>query len=516
MKNLKFLYVVMALAIMVAMIPAAAASAAPNKAAVACDQTYTATAGDWLSKLADKFLGNVNAYWAIMWATDSNNAADPTKFKTKLVNADQLEVGDVLCIPSKADADAFLKDFDPNTATGLAKLFPAGAKGQLIVGSWWTNGGEFAGLNQMFQMYKTQNPDVEIINAAIAGGAGTNFKGQLLSQLLGGVAPDVFQLHAGKEVETYNPGTLVVPIDDVYTKDGYEKLFPPDLVSLLKYKDHFWGVPVNIHRADVLWYNKSLLTKAGITAPPTNWDEFFAAADKLKAAGIAPVALGGHDGFELQHTLETILISELGADGWKGLWNGKTSWTDPKVTTALDVFKKYISYANADHDALSWAAATQLLIDGKAAFNIMGDWANGNFVAANFTDYGWAPVPGTKGIFDALSDSFALPAKAPDKDNAALWLDLVGSKAAQEAFNKAKGSICARTDCDYSSFNAYLQSSAADWKTDAIVPSVVHGAAAGPNYLKAYNDAVSLFATNGDAAAFQSALATAQTTGANE
>ncbi len=508
MKHLKFLYVVLALAVLFAMVPAA--SAAPASAAVTCDQTYTATAGDTLSKIADKFLGSIQSYWAIMWATNQNNAADPSKYKTKIVNADTLEVGDVLCIPSKADADAFLKDFNPNSASGVAKLFPAGAKGQLIVGSWWTNGGEFAGLNQMFQMYKQQNPDVEIVNAAIAGGAGTNFKGQLLSQLLGGVAPDTFQLHAGKEVETYDPGTLVVPVDDVYAKNGFDKLFPPDLLALLKYKDHYWGVPVNIHRANVLWYNKALLAKAGITSPPTTWDEFFADADKLKAAGIAPVALGGHDGFELQHTLETILLSELGADGYKGLWTGSTSWTDPKVTAALDVFKKYVSYANADHDALSWAAATQLLIDGKAAFNIMGDWANGQFIAANFTDYGWAPVPGTKGVFDGLSDSFALPAKAPDKENALLWLDLAGSKAAQEAFNKAKGSICARTDCDYSSFNAYLQSSAADWKTDAIVPSVVHGAAAGPNYLKAYNDAVALFATNGDATAFQNAMAAAQ------
>src|SRR5439155_7629617 len=154
--------------------------------------------------------------------------------------------------------------------------------------------------------------------------------------------------------------------------------------------------PVNIHRANVLWYNKTLFAKAGITAAPANWDEFFAAADKLKAAGITPVALGGKDGFELDHTFETILIGTLGADGYKGLWTGATKWSDPKVTTALNTFKRYITYANADHDALTWASATALLIQGKAAMNIMGDWANGEFTAAKMTDYGFAPAPGSK------------------------------------------------------------------------------------------------------------------------
>ena len=40
--------------------------------------------------------------------------------------------------------------------------------------------------------------------------------------------------------------------------EGWDKVFPKDLITLLKYQDHFWGVPVNIHRANVLWYNKKV------------------------------------------------------------------------------------------------------------------------------------------------------------------------------------------------------------------------------------------------------------------
>ncbi len=506
MKKVMFLNLILALALLLTF--ASTASAAPAKA-VACDQTYTVTAGDWLSKISDKFLGSVTAYWAIM-AQTNNKANEDTSF-AKLTNADSIEVGQKLCIPSKADADTFLKNFDPNSASGIAKLFGSGAKGQVIVASWWTSGGEFAGLNEMFKIYKTQNPDVEIVNAAIAGGAGTNFKGQLLSQLIGGVAPDTFQLHAGLEVDQYSPGTYVVPLDDIYAAQGFDKVFPADLLTLLKYKGHYWGVPVNIHRANVLWYNKALFAKAGITTAPATWDDFFAAADKLKAAGIAPIAFSAKDGFELNHVFETILIGKLGADGYRGLWTGKTSWKDAKVTDALNTFNKYISYANTDYAALGWANATAMIINGKAAMNIMGDWANGEFINAKFTDYGWAPVPGNSGIFDALSDSFALPAKAPNPDNAKAWIALAGSKAAQEKFNPLKGSICARTDCDASLFGAYSQSAMKDWASNAIVPSVTHGAASVPAWLKAYGDALTLFATNKDVAAAQNAFVKAAT-----
>ena len=43
------------------------------------------------------------------------------------------------------------------------------------------------------------------------------------------------------------------------------------------------------------WYNKAQFATAGITTPPANVDEFLTAVDKLKAADITPIALGGKD-----------------------------------------------------------------------------------------------------------------------------------------------------------------------------------------------------------------------------
>ena len=106
----------------------------------------------------------------------------------------------------------------------------------------------------------------------------------------------------------------------------------------------------------------------------------------------------------------------------------------------------------------------------------------------------------------ALSDTFGLPKGAKEPELTKKFLGVLGSKEGQETFNILKGSICARKDCDYSAFDAYLQSSAADWQVDTIVPSVVHGAAASEGWTTSYVDAIGAFVTNRDVAATQQAL----------
>ncbi len=455
---------------------------------------------DTLWDLAEKYLGNGFAWPAIMAFTNEMNLEDSSY--ARIENADLIFPGQKLRIPSPEDAEEFLATYDPSKPE---LLFPAGAKGQLVVASWWTAGGEAEGLRGLFDIYAAKYPDVQIVNATIAGGAGFVFRPVLKTRLIAGDPPDTFQLHAGLEVEGYDPETYLEPLDDIYISEGLETVFPADLLTLLKYKGHYWGVPVNIHRSNILWYDKSIFTEAGLT-PPTTWDEFWAVADALKARGVVALAMGTSGGWEAPHVFEDVLAGTCGAEKYKGLWTGAVPWTDGCVTQALENFKRMLTYVNTDHPALSWDGAGHYLIDNKGAMMIMGDWTNGWFQAQGYTDYGWAPPPGTKGIFVALSDSFSLPKEAPNRDNAIAWVKVCGSKAGQEAFNPKKGSICARTDCDPALFNEYLQSAMADWAMDAIVPSLVHGAAAIESWVTDFKDAIVLFVPSGDVASTQAAL----------
>jgi glucose/mannose transport system substrate-binding protein len=215
------------------------------------------------------------------------------------------------------------------------------------------------------------------------------------------------------------------------------------------------------------------------------------------------------EGWEMTHVFEDLLASSLGAEKYNGLWTGQTSWTDPGVTTALENLKRVVSYANQDHAALSWPAAARLAIDGQAACHNMGDWQIGEWTANGKVpgdDYLFGVTPGTSGIYVALSDMFALPQGAPNPENARAFLTTAASKEAEEAFNPQKGSVCARTDCDTSTFNAYLQAATSNWASDAIVPSMMHGAAAEDAWVKDISGIITLFVTSGDVATTQAAL----------
>jgi glucose/mannose transport system substrate-binding protein len=382
----------------------------------------------------------------------------------------------------------------------------AAGGGKLEMFSWWTTGGEEAGLKAMYALYKKDHPNVEIVNQAVAGAAGADAKAVLKNRMIGGDPPDAFQVHMGHELlDGYVAAGQVEPLDDLYKSEGFDKAFPKGVLDIVSGDGHFWSVPVNIHRANVLWYNKKVFADNNLTAPVT-FDDFFKVADALKAKGITALALGDKVPFASAHLFETVLVGTLGPDGYKGLWTGATKWDDPKVTDALNTFKKMLGYINSDHAALTWDGANDLVISGKAGMTIMGDWTDADYKAKKFTDYGWTNSPNTKGIYDALSDTFALPKNAKDRDNALAWLKLAGSRAGQDAFNPLKGSIPARTDAGQGDYDAYLKSAMEDWKKDTIVPSVVHGAAAKDGWAQSYTDAINSFVTNQDVAATQKAL----------
>lgn len=392
-----------------------------------------------------------------------------------------------------------------STGAGLQ----AGAARKLEIFSWWTAGGEADGLNAMFEIYKKRFPGVEIINATVAGGAGTNAKAVLKTRMTGGDPPDSFQVHGGEELtSTWVTTGFMESLGTLYQSEGWNRVFPKDLIDIVSYRGQPYSVPVNVHRGNVLWYNKKVFDENNLKAP-TTWDEFFAVAETLKMKGIAPLALGDKNKWEAAHLFEDILVASLGAEGYRGLWNGKTSWTGAGVKRALDTYARILSYVNTDHAAGTWDSATQMLIDRKAAMTIMGDWAAGYFTSKGWkpnVDYGFAPAPGTGGTFVVVTDTFGLPRRAPHRAEALNWLKVAGSKEGQEAFNPLKGSICGRTDCDLNKFDAYLKSSAADFSKNALVPSEVHGSAAPEGFATAFNDVINLFVTNKNAPSAQRAL----------
>ncbi len=403
-------------------------------------------------------------------------------------------------------------------ACGTPATTAPAASTQVEVFSWWVGGGEAAGLTAMTKVFAAQYPNIKFVNAAVAGGSGTNARAVLATRLQAGDAPDSWQAHAGQEIiGTYVAANQVAPLDDFFAKSGFGAVLPKTLLPLISKDGHPYSVPVNIHRSNVMWYNPKVLKDAGVAAVPTTWTEFFAACDKIVAAGKICISLGPQ--WTAMHLFENVMIGSLGADKWTALWNKGADWNSADVKAALDAYAKVLALTNSDHSTLAdWQPATKLVTNGDAAFNIMGDWADGYLENAPpdglglkaHTDFDWAPTPGTKGIFVFLSDSFVLPANAKHPDATNAWLTVAASKAGQEAFNPVKGSICARTDCDQSLFNEYLQSAGKDWLSDTVVGSLTHGVVANDSWKAKIDTALGLFLSDPTKVAdFQAALVAA-------
>lgn len=386
-----------------------------------------------------------------------------------------------------------------------------GAGGDVGVFTWWADGSEKVGLDALVEVFKTQFPNDTFVNLAVAGGAGSNAKAKLASDLANNNPPDSFQGHAGAELMDYIVNEQIEPVNDVIDELGGSSVFPQDLLDRITVEGNIYSVPSNVHRSNVVWANPKVLAEAGITAVPTDIDGWLADMQKVKDSGVeTPLSVAGT--WTIVHLFENVLLANLGADDYAGLFDGSTAWDSDGVKKSTEDMAKLLAFANNASDGDDWVGATGMVIDGNAAYNVMGDWAVGEFNARDQKDgedYTYFPVPGTDGVFNFLADSFTLPKGAPNAEGAKDWLRTAGSADGQKAFNIAKGSIPARTDVPADDFPAYQKSAMESFGKDTIASSIAHGAAVNLAWLDDISTATAKFYSSKDAATFDADLVAA-------
>jgi glucose/mannose transport system substrate-binding protein len=408
--------------------------------------------------------------------------------------------------------EAMMADMTPTTGGsmpgggGLPELATEGitpdpaATGRFEFFSWWTAGGEAEGKNDILNLYKQLYPGVEVVDAAVAGGGGDQAKAVLKTRMQGNDPPDTFQVHGGPELlDGYVKADQMEPITQLFTDMNMTSAYPQQLLDMVSANGQIYAVPANVHRGNVLFYNKKVFTDNNLQ-PPATWDAFFAAAETLKGKGIAPLAVGGKDTWGVTMVFEDLLLAHGGADKFKALMGGQAEWTDPAVLAALTDLQRIwqSQYINSDFTARTWDEASGQVLQGTAAMTIMGDWAKGYFQANDTTGWstniGWVPSPGTTGIFKVITDTFGKPKGAKNAANVDHFLALLGSKVGQVTFNLRKGSIPARTDVDTSQFDVYMKDAARDFSAaTALVGSAPHGSATTDAFASALNTAINTF-----------------------
>jgi glucose/mannose transport system substrate-binding protein len=390
-------------------------------------------------------------------------------------------------------------DDSPTSATTDTK--------RLEVVSWWTSGSEAAALDVLFAAFRASNPGVEAVNAAVAGGAGSNAIVALAKRLQHGDPPDVWQTFAGKSVQSYASRGVVRSVAPVFASEDLAAKMNPTILRSVTRGGEAYGVPTGAHRSNVLWFNKKLLDQAGVTPPGDGYTlaAFLADLGKVRDSGAVPLCLGGKDRFTTVELFENTLLSSIGTHGWADMVGDDLNWRSAPVKNALKNFGTMLGYADPQASRLTWDQATKKLAAGECAFESMNDSAFGELVAAGALeneDFGSTAFPGTDKTFLAVVDVFVAATKAKNAKNALAFLAGISKPATQLAFNRSKGSVPVLRDIDVSSLTPYQRASSKALWTMPVLLSIAHGEAMSPAFQEGFYDAVSTYARTRSTDAF--------------
>ena len=359
---------------------------------------------------------------------------------------------------------------------GIAKAEP-----QAEVLHWWTSGGEAKSVAVLQQEFASRGGTWT--DMPVAGGGGDAAMTALRARVLSGNAPTAVQLKGPAIQEWYEEGALS-DISSVAEKYGWADVLPASIAGHMKCEGKWCAAPVNVHRIDWIWANASVLADNGI-AMPTSWDEFNAAADKLMAKGITPLAHGGQ-AWQDATVFESVALGIGGPEFFHKAFvelDQATLKSDTMVKV-FDQMRKLRGYVDSNFSGRDWNLATAMVMNGEAAFQIMGDWAKGEFLAAGKRpgiDFLCASTPGEGFLYNV--DSFAMFDVSGDDKQAGQMLlaELIVGQNFQKVFNMNKGSIPARVDVALDDFDTCAHISAQDMATSnaggSLLPSYAHGMA---------------------------------------
>jgi len=353
------------------------------------------------------------------------------------------------------------------------------AEPQVEVLHWWTSGGEAKAVKALKDEFEANGGSW--VDSPIAGGGGDSAMTALRARAMAGNPPTAAQVK-GPSIQEWAEEDLLGDLGDVAKAENWDTVVPPLLQEIMKYEGRYVAVPVNIHRVDWLWANPEVLAKVGVTDIPTSWDAFNAVADKLQAAGIIPLAHGGQP-WQDATVFEVVLLGVGGPAFYQKtlVEMDDAALRSDTMIKVFDQMRRLRGYVDKDFPGRDWNLATAMVINGKAAFQIMGDWAKGEFLAAGKTpgkDFVCAPAPG--GGYLLNTDSFIMfDIKGKDRQaGQKLMAKLILAPSFQETFNLYKGSIPARLGMDMSKFDVCAQRSSSDLtktiKAGTLRPSMAH------------------------------------------
>ncbi|OOY20097.1 carbohydrate ABC transporter substrate-binding protein, CUT1 family [Thioclava sp. ES.031] len=345
---------------------------------------------------------------------------------------------------------------------------------------WWTSGGEAAALNVLKD--DLQKEGIGWKDMPVAGGGGQSAMTVLRARVTSGDPPTAVQM-LGFDISDWAQQGALADLDKVAADGNWDAVVPAALQKFSKYDGHWVAVPVNVHSTNWVWSNKKMLADLGIEEPKT-WDEFIAAMQKVKDSGKIALAAGGQPWQEAT-MFDGVVLSVGGPEFYKKAFVDldPEALGGPQMVESFKRMEQLHSFVDPNFSGRDWNLATAMVINGEAAFQMMGDWAKGEFLRAGKeaeVDFGCFRTPGTADDVTFNSDQFAMFKVGEDAQAAQdAMAKAVMSPSFQIAFNTVKGSVPSRTDVSDEEFDACGKKAMAQLKSASengtLLGSMAHG-----------------------------------------
>jgi multiple sugar transport system substrate-binding protein len=292
--------------------------------------------------------------------------------------------------------------------------------------------------------FEAANPEIDVVL--------TNFDHEAyknaIRNFLTADPPDLANWYAANRMRPFVEAGLFADISDVWANNGLtESLASSVLSSTIDGKQY--AIPYTYYQWGI-YYNRDAYKAAGLEAPGPDgvtWDQFLANCEAFKAAGIDCVTTGSSALWPVAGIFDYVSMRTNGYQFHSDLAAGKVSWTSPEVAAVFDNLGKLQPYVTANHAAIDWQDAAALLVQGKAANYVMGNFAVGVFKEGGMTNdnLGFMVFPEiTAGIArseEAPTDTIHLTSGAKNPDDAKAFLAYMASAEAQTKWNAAVGQL---------------------------------------------------------------------------
>ncbi len=323
--------------------------------------------------------------------------------------------GDATPADTAAPAATAAAEAPATTAAAEAPATSAATSGDQVEIDWWhiqNNDPGKADWQAMADAYTAEHPNVKINITVMENEA---FKAAIQTNIQSGDIPDLFQSWGGGGLRDQVAAGVVRDITDEAAP------FVGDLgagaVKLYQLDGKQYGIPFNAGMVG-FWYNKDLFAKAGITSPPATWDELLQDVQKLKDAGITPIAVGAGDKWPAHFWYSYLMVRLGGADAMNQI-AADNNFSVPNVIDAGKKVEQLVAlspfqegFLGAGWDAPDGESGT--MATGGAAMDLMGQWAPGAFKNQVGLEpdqdlpfqLGWFPFPSVDGGVGQPSDAF--------------------------------------------------------------------------------------------------------------